>query len=364
MRVPGARGISGAKRAEAPPSATIGAPIAAARNASAPVPIDGSMSPVVAAETSPNQLLFGLLRRALHAVAPNLPAGFLSQALLHRLVARGFFRGAAEDLSALERGLPGNVTTEMDLSLGDLTDLVRGHPALLDLLQTRRSSEALAAARSVEGGPAFLEAWRGFMARYGMRGPGEVDLSRPRYRDDPAPLISTILGSAGIDRAPGEHRARHAALTAAADAATARMLAATRAAFAGGLRARMLRRLVRVARNCVALREHPKFLLVRVLDLVRDAVREAGALLAQRGALAAADDVYLFRFEELIAALEAAAPPDLRSAAEERRATLRRDAQRSPPFVMSSDGEIPALAARTDLPPGALAGTAASATGA
>ncbi|HEX8821785.1 MAG TPA: PEP-utilizing enzyme, partial [Archangium sp.] len=310
------------------------------------------------------RVLSEFFSRIFLVVPPNILVGVIANTLLGKLVRRGVLGGTEDDLSALERGLPGNVTTEMDLAVGDLTDRVRPHPALAELLRSRPAAEALVAARDVEGGPAFLDAWRAFIDRYGMRGPGEIDLSRPRYKEEPASLLAAIVGSLGpaaANRAVGAHRAHHAALTAKAEAAGERIIAASRRGLTGGLRARLARRWVRVARAGMGLREHPKFLLVRVMDLVRDAVREAGALLVQRGALGAADDVYLFRFEELIAALEASQAPDLRPLAEERRATLRRDARRPPPFVMASDGEIPSLAARVDLPPGALSGTAASA---
>jgi pyruvate,water dikinase len=310
------------------------------------------------------RVLSELFPRIFSVLPPVIAVGILSNRLLARLSQRGVLGGTAEDLSALERGLPGNVTTEMDLAVGDLADRVRPYPALAELLRSRPATEALAAARGVEGGPAFLEAWQAFLERYGMRGPGEIDVSRPRYKDEPAPLIAAILGGVGpatAGRAAGEHRAHHVALAAKAEAAGERVVAASRRGLLGGLRAALARRLVRLARAGGGLREHPKFLLVRVLDVVREAVREAGAVLVQRGALASAEDVYLFRFEELIAALEAARTPDLRPLAEERRATLRRDAKRSPPFVMASDGEIPSLAAREDVPPGAFAGTAASA---
>ncbi len=308
--------------------------------------------------------LWELFSEVIVVVAPNIAVGILGNRLLVHLVRKGVLGGTEEDLSALERGLPGNVTTEMDLAVGDLTDRVRPYPALAELLRSRPASEALAAARDVEGGPAFLEAWRAFLERYGMRGPGEVDLSRPRYKDEPAPLIAAIvggLGPASANRAAGEHRAHHAALAAKAEAASERLIAASRRGLFGGLRAGLARRWVRVVRTGMGLREHPKYLLVRVLDVVREAVREAGALLVQRGSLGAAEEVYLFRFEELIAALEASQAPDLRPLAGQRRAALQRDARRSPPFVMASDGEIPVLAARADLPPGALSGTAASA---
>ncbi|MCY1078652.1 phosphoenolpyruvate synthase [Archangium lansingense] len=310
------------------------------------------------------RVLSELLSQAFTHLMPNILSGVIANRLLVNLVRRGVLGGTEEDLSALERGLPGNVTTEMDLAVGDLTDRVRPYPALAALLRSRPATEALAAARDVEGGPAFLEAWRAFLERYGMRGPGEVDLSRPRYQDEPAPLIAAIvggLGPASAGRSAGEHRAHHAALAAKAEAASERLVTASRRGLTGGMRAGLARRWVRLARAGMGLREHPKFLLVRVLALVRDAVREAGALLVQRGALSSVDEVYLFRFEELIAALEATQAPDLRALVEERRATLQRNAKRAPPFVMASDGEIPSLAAREDVPPGALSGTAASA---
>ncbi|WP_257450182.1 phosphoenolpyruvate synthase [Archangium lipolyticum] len=323
-----------------------------------------AVAPGAARLREARRVLSELFSRVISILAPNIAVGVIGNRLLHRLVQRGVLAGTQEDLSALERGLPGNITTEMDLAVGDLMDRVRPHPALAELLRSRPATEALAAVRDVEGGPEFLEAWGAFIARYGMRGPGEIDLSRPRYKDEPAPLIAAIVGGIGpstAHRSAGEHRAHHAALAAKAEATCERLCAASRRGPTGWLRAALARRLVRVTRAGMGLREHPKFLLVRVLDLVRDSVREAGALLVQRGALATADDVYLFRFEELIAALEASPAPDLRPLAEERRATLRRDARRSPPFVMASDGEIPSLAARVDLPPGALSGTAASA---
>ena len=304
------------------------------------------------------------LLASLLVLPPSIAVGFLARTLLGRLSQRGVLGGTPEDIDALERGLPGNVTTEMDLAVGDLADRVRPHPALAELLRSRPAPEALVAARDVEGGPAFLEAWKAFLARYGMRGPGEIDVSRPRYKDAPASLLAAVLGGAGpatAGRVPGAHRAHHEALAAKAEAATERIIAASRRGLTGGLRARLARRLARLARAGSGLREHPKFVLIRVFDLVRGAMLEAGGLLVQRGALMTAEDVFLFRFEELIAALEASPMTDLKVLAGERRASLQRDARRAPPFMMASDGEIPPLAAREDLPPGALSGTAASA---
>ena len=110
----------------------------------------------------------------------------------------------------------------------------------------------------------------------------------------------------------------------------------------------------------MGLREHPKFLLVQVLQLGREVALEAGGVLVARGALVRVDDAFLFRFDELIRALETEGS-DLRAEAVARREVLVRDAKRMPPAVLASDGEVPVLPPRADLPEGALAGTAASA---
>lgn len=300
--------------------------------------------------------------RVFTRVPPSIAAGIVSQRLLMALVERGILPGSRDDVSALERGLPGNVTTEMDLNVGDLADRVRFYPALAETIRTRPFGEALALAPTLEGGAAFADAWRAFSQRYGMRGPGEIDLSRPRYAEHPAPVVGAILGNlaASADGKPGAHRRHHLALAHEAEAAGERLVAAARRGVWGRLRARLVRRFVRLARAGSGLREHPKFLLVTLLGPVREAFREAASLLVERGSLERADAVYLFTSGELISALEAPQPTDLRAAVVERRARLAADARRAPPFVMASDGDIPTLTSRGDVPENCLSGTAAS----
>src|SRR5690606_16014199 len=72
------------------------------------------------------------LLRILPQLPPRLSAGLMS---LGRLRRRFAGTELAADVELLQRGLVGNVTTEMDLAVGDLADLVRPHPQLLAALQ-------------------------------------------------------------------------------------------------------------------------------------------------------------------------------------------------------------------------------------
>ncbi len=308
---------------------------------------------------------------------PFIAGGIVGYHLLRRWAPRGH----ADDVAAVARGLSGNVTTEMDLRVGDLADAARGHPELVALLgDDRRSAlERLDAARELPGGPAFLAAVEAFLERYGMRGPAEIDLAQPRWRDDPTSLLGMVVSNLQHDVAGG-HRAHHAALAKAGEAAAERLRRSAARGAWGWLRGPWVGRLTRVARGLPALREHPKYLLVRTLDLVRPVVLEAGDRLVASGALEQRDDVWWLTWPELLAAAGRDGPAgqrvlgaggalvdgavgarDLSSTVAARRADQERFARLTPPRLMTSDGLVPSLAAHAgQAPEGALVGSAVS----
>jgi pyruvate,water dikinase len=290
---------------------------------------------------------------------PRILAGIIAHVLLRRLSRGRWADEVRGDVDVLSRGLPGNVTTEMDLAVGDLTDLVRTHPDVGKVLARHAWSDARRMLPDVAGGREFSTALEQFLFRYGNRGASEIDASRPRWRDDPSLLLRVITGGLSAQEA-GAHRRHHQAQIVAGEAAAERLVAAAGHGFGGTIRRLWVRRLTRVARIGMGLREHPKFIIVQVLGMLRAEVIAAGVSLAERGQLAEARDVWHLGFDELAVALDDQGL-DLRERVAARAADFRRDGQRKPPIAMSSDGEIPTLGGeRADLPPGALAGTAAS----
>src|SRR6266850_2125309 len=286
-------------------------------------------------------------------------AGFVALALL-RHAARGRWADQVRgDVGVIMRGLPGNVTTQMDLAAGDLADLLRPHPELAALLEARPWAEAQASLPQVSGGAELAKALDAFLSRYGNRGASEIDISRPRWRDDPSLLVRVMTGGRSRENA-GVHRRQHEAQVLAGEGAGERLVAAAGRGPLGPLRRAWMRRLVRVARFGMGLREHPKFILVQLLGIVRTEALAAGEILAGRGQLSHGGDVWQLGFDELAAALDDPST-DLRARVADRASELQRDQNRRPPIAMSSDGEIPAPAERAGLPPDALPGTAVSA---
>ncbi|WP_434428109.1 phosphoenolpyruvate synthase [Nannocystis pusilla] len=285
-------------------------------------------------------------------IAPRLVSGLLS---LGRLRRRFADTPHAADVEALQRGLVGNVTTEMDLRVGDLADLARPYPELRTALEHVRPGE-LHTLRALPGGPAFGDALAAFLARFGMRGQAEIDIGRPRWADDPGLLLTSIRGMAAHGDAPGQHRKHFAGLQAEAEAAAARLVAA-----APALARWIVRRQVECVRYCLGVREHPKFLFIQCFELVRSNVLAAAEALVHAGRLAARGDVWFLTYDEL---LELAANPDAfdpRPRILARRADYDHSRHLSPPLVVTSEGEVPARPVPKDMPEGAIAGLGASA---
>ncbi len=294
--------------------------------------------------------------RLLPAFPALVASGIASQRLLIKLLGN---RANPEDLTAVARGLSGNVTTEMDLAVGDLADLVRQSPELVAHFQQKPPVEALASAHEIPGSAPFLAGWTQFLDRYGMRGPSEIDISRPRWRENPTSLLQFVIGNLQ-HQAPGSHRQHHAQLAAAGEAAGQRLVAAAGQGILGFLRRPLARRLVLSVRHYLAGREHPKFLIVKILGVVKEVLLEQAELLVQDGRIDQVEDIWHLNLTELI---DFVADPaqDIRPLIAQRRTEFARYQKLTPPRVITSDGEIVnAQPNRDGLPEGALVGSAAS----
>jgi hypothetical protein len=102
-------------------------------------------------------------------IIPFLIAGFLSMRLLRKLMHSHVDQ---DKLDAIERGLSGSVTTDINLRIGDLSDVTRQEPKVMDWLKS--------------GNDITRNGLNSFLERYGSWANSEIVISRPRWRDDPS----------------------------------------------------------------------------------------------------------------------------------------------------------------------------------
>ncbi|MGB1014111.1 MAG: PEP/pyruvate-binding domain-containing protein, partial [Nannocystaceae bacterium] len=289
---------------------------------------------------------------------PTVPAaGLMAWKLLEWFMAGKVEPGTTE---ALTRGLSGNVTTEMDLELGDLADLARGTP-LAKILSEAPPKLAIEKIRALGGTEVFIAAWDRFIATYGARCPGEIDFSVPRWREDPSSLVTSLAGMLHGSE-PGHHRRRESEAREQAKAA-GETLERTAFAVLGRIRGRLVRRLIICIRTYMGLREHGKFYMIQAFDELRKISLECGQVGVERGVFESAEDAFSFDFDELEQALDDSSKIEAshwRETAVARRNELRSEAVLRVPAVLTNDGEIPPMPVAADLPPGVLAGQGVS----
>jgi pyruvate,water dikinase len=289
-------------------------------------------------------------------ILQNFLPGVLAFRLIESLSRR--WLGDAAELASVGRSPRGNVTTEMGLALGDVADIMRTHQGAIERLRQATDATLEDALDEVAGGKEVERALATFLERYGMRCSGEIDITRPRWREAPRQLIPAIEGYLRSS-ASGQHRSEFRAGEEEAERAATRLLERLRAMPAGALKSRIMRRLITVYRSRIGLREHPKYYVVRVLDLAKRAILEEAAALVGMGLLRSPDEVFWFSLEEVEVALRTRRVD--RAILDARRAQFEHDAGLRPPRVITSEGEVVTATAGAAMPAGALAGTAASA---
>jgi pyruvate,water dikinase len=297
------------------------------------------------AETSSLSERLALIRRtadrAFGVVLPQFVPRFGLSMATYRLLA-GLSAGLPDeaiDVQVMMRGVPHNVTTEMDLVLWQTAQAIRADAASLDRFRETTPVALADAFRSGRLPPVAQGAIAGFMRRYGMRGLAEIDLGRPRWRSDPTPVVQTLRSYVRIDDpdlAPDVvfERGRQAG-----EREVERLVAALRHTRGGRVKAGLARAAARRMRALLGLRETPKFVVMRLFGLMQDALLADGERLAGEGALARPDDVFYLRMRELDALATGERRDWMALVRARRQAVEREKRRRQIPRLLLSTGE-------------------------
>jgi phosphohistidine swiveling domain-containing protein len=273
-----------------------------------------------------------------------------------------------EDLQKVLRGLPQNVTTEMDLDLWRLASAVRDDRESRTALEERQPSELAADFKAGRLPPVLHAGLVRFLDRYGHRAVAEIDVGMPRWSDDPTHILGVLANYLRLTDPAMAPDVQFSRASAEAEAQVERLVAKARSR--GRLRGLLVGAALRRTRTFAGLRELPKYQLVLGLAEVRTQLARVGAAMAADGQLEGADDIFFLDFEEARQALAGRGPNGgaeqgtLRELVLERRAAYAAElGRRHVPRVLLSDGTEPEVlyAAGAGLADGALSGSPASA---
>ncbi|MFE7313991.1 rifamycin-inactivating phosphotransferase [Streptomyces sp. NPDC057555] len=254
---------------------------------------------------------------------------------------------------------PDNVTSEMGLALLDVADVIRARPEVVAFLQGVADEGFLEELPKLAGGAEAREAIEGYLDRYGMRCVGEIDITRPRWRERPTTLVPVILDNVR-NFEPGAAERRFEQGRQKAQAKEQEVLSRLRALPDGDRKAEEAKRMIDRVRTFIGYREYPKYGIVSRYFVYKQALLEEAERLVEAGVLPEKEDVFYLTFQEFHDVVRSNRVDD--ALIEQRKEAFRSYQALTPPRVLTSDGEaVTGAYRRDDVPAGALTGLPVSA---
>lgn len=270
----------------------------------------------------------------------------------------GKWLGEKSAADPLSKSVPGNVTSEMGLELLDVADVARPYPAVLEYLQHAHDKTFFADLAKLEGGNAVSHAIGAYLEEYGMRCPGEIDITRPRFSEQPTVLVPMILNNIK-NFEPGAHNILFEQGLQEAKQKEQYILTRLEQLPGGKQKAKKTRQMISRLRNFVGYREYPKYLMIERYWIIKQALLQEAVKLVQKGVIREKEDIYYLSFEEL---REVVCTNRLNySVITKRKEEYEVYEKLTPPRLMTSEGEV--LSGEYDtgkIPEGALAGISVS----
>ena len=266
--------------------------------------------------------------------------------------------GEKNGADTLTQSVPHNVTSEMGLALLEVADVIRPHADVVAFLQHAGEGFMDELPRRV-GGQEARDAIQAWLDKYGMRGVGEIDITRPRWSERPAMLLPLIVGNIrNFEPGAGEQRfkrGRQEALKKEQE-----LLERLRALPDGQRKAEETKRMIDRVLTFAGYREYPKYGMVSRYFVYKQALLEEAERLVQAQVLREKEDIFYLRFQELHDVVRTNQADD--QLIRERKDAFMSYQALTPPRVLTSDGEVVAGAyRRDDVPADALVGLPVSA---
>lgn len=264
-------------------------------------------------------------------------------------------KGAVDILS---KSAENNVTTEMGFALLEAAGIARQYPAVIEYLNHACDETFFDDLSELEGGNEFAETMRRFLEKYGMRCPGEIDITKTRWSEKPTAVIPMILSNINIVG----HSSASARFEQGCQEALAKeheILSRLKQMPGGKAKVKKTKKMISVLRNIIGFREYPKYSFIRRFQIYKNALMKEAKVLQSKGLIKEAEDVYYLYFQEFWNAVKTGELDY--SIVARRKEDYRIYEMLTPPRVMTSEGEVIFGSYNADnIPEGALVGVAVS----
>ena len=191
-------------------------------------------------------------------------------------------------------GLEGNVTTEMGLKVGDVSDCIRGREDIIKILKENpKNAHKLILNKNYNDVNTCLSE---FLRDYGMRGPGEIDISSPRYQDDFSIISSSIINNINT-LTKNEHRESYNKLIKESKKSEELVLKLLEDKNSKDID--KAKNHINNIRSFMCMREHGKYTIIKTFDIFRKVIFEAADKLVMENLISNRDDIVYLAVDEI-----------------------------------------------------------------
>ncbi|TQR46503.1 phosphoenolpyruvate synthase [Paenibacillus popilliae] len=206
--------------------------------------------------------------------------------------------GEKHAADTLSQSVRGNITSEMGLALLDIADVIRPYPEVIDYLEHVKEDLFLDELLKLEGGQETRDAIDAYLAKYGMRCAGEIDMTRTRWTEKPITLVPLILGNIK-NFEPNASQRKFEQGQQEALKKEEELLERLKQLPDGEQKAKETKRMINLIRNFSGFREYPKYSLINRYFVYKQALLKEAEQLVQAGIIHEKEDIFYLALEEL-----------------------------------------------------------------
>lgn len=262
--------------------------------------------------------------------------------------------GEKNAVDILSKSVVNNVTSEMGLALLDVADVVRKYPEIIRYFDYAVEDTFFEKLMELEGGDVVSDSIRAYLKKYGMRCPGEIDITKPRWSEKPTALIPMILSNIRNSK-PNSSSIKFEQGKLEAEKKEQELIKRLEKLPGGKQKAKKTKKMISLLRNVSGFREYPKYSFIKRYEIYKNALMKEATLLVQKDIIKEKEDIYYLFFEELREVVHTNILDY--SIITKRKEEYEVYEKLTPPRVITSEGEIISGEYNTgNIPKGALVG--------
>jgi pyruvate,water dikinase len=237
----------------------------------------------------------------------------------------------------LSLSVPNNITSEMGLALMDVADAIRPFPEVIHFLQHVQDDNFLNELGKLDGGQETQDAINAYLNKYGMRCPGEIDITKTRWSEKPTILIPMILSNIK-NFEPNASKQKFEQGRQEALKKEQELLDRLQQLPDGKRKASMTKQVISLIRNFIGYREYPKYSMINRYFVYKQALMKEAEQLVDTNVIREREDVYYLSLDEFREAVRTK-KIDYETI-NKRKEEYKLYENLTPPRVITSDGEI------------------------